>query len=148
MPEDILKALLVCVFITVSSLNASACDCMPATFNHALSGSDAVFSGKAVKVRYLDDAKKVAEPRITVTFDVYQAWKGPAQKEITLNTVYNTWTCKGFSFQENGEYLVFAHKQKDETLDVARCTRTRPLSLAQEDLKILGPGTVMSGAKK
>ena len=122
--------------------NAFACSCMPASVEGALSGSDAVFAGKVTKIQYLDDPQQASpEPRTIVTFDVSQWWKGSNEKQAVLHTVHNTFTCNGYWFKDNEEYLVYASKQDDGTLGTSFCKRTNTLVQATEDLSKLGKGT-------
>ncbi|MCA9195763.1 MAG: hypothetical protein KDB03_28535, partial [Planctomycetales bacterium] len=69
--------------------------------------STVVFAGKS-SVVFLEDREQVSEPKIRVTFETYQHWKGPAKSPQTLVTTYNTYTCEGYSFQDATDYLVFA----------------------------------------
>lgn len=119
-----------------------------------LDKADAVFSGKVTKLKYLDDQERGSpEPRIIVTFDVYESWKGPLSKQITLHTVFNKWSGDGYFFTKDGEFLVFAYKRKnkkniitkflggpDEVYDVKLCNGTQFLNRADKLIKELGKG--------
>ncbi len=129
------------LFTFFQTPNAFACSCTPPSVEGVLSSSDAVFSGKVNKIKYLDDPQQVSpEPRIIVTFDVSQWWKGQNEKQAVLHTVYNTSTCNGYRFKENEEYLVYASKQEDGTLGTSVCSRTNVLTQATEDIALLGKG--------
>ena len=136
------------VFLILLSLtffqapNAFACRCALPFVENALSGSDAVFAGKVSKLKYLDDPQQASpEPRVIVTFDVSQWWKGSNGKQAVLHTVYNTFTCNGYWFEDNEEYLVYASKKEDGTFGTSFCRRTNILAQATEDLALLGKGT-------
>ncbi|MFA6106919.1 MAG: hypothetical protein WC745_04600 [Patescibacteria group bacterium] len=118
-----------------------ACECAPASIDSALSNSDAVFAGKVSKIEYLDNPEQISpEPRTVVTFDVSQWWKGSDEKQAVLHTVHNTFTCNGYWFKDNEEYLVYASRQSDGTFGTSFCQRTNTLSQAAEDLAKLGKG--------
>lgn len=148
---------LVLVFMACLLLGArtvAACDCSGPRGKAALENAKVAFSGKVSKIRYLDDPEQTnPEPRIIVTFRVYQVWKGEPKREIVLHTVFNKWTCAGYSFMEGEEYLVFAYDngpayeakmfpEAKNTLGVNPCNGTFPLADAQGDIKELGAGKV------
>ena len=138
--------------------SAFSCKCAPFPLANRLNSTDAIFSGKTVKVKFLDSPKQNSpEPRIIVTFDVYRFWKGPVGKRFILYTVANKWSCDGFGFREGSEYLVFAYNYTQESkidrlikfdfsafgkdiFGTSLCNGTKLLSDAQEELKELGPG--------
>ncbi len=135
------------LFVFSQTPNAFACDCTLASIEGALSSSDAVFTGKVSKIEYLDNPlQKSPEPRTIVTFNVSQWWKGSNEKQAVLHTVHNYFTCNGFWFKENEEYLVYASKQDDGTLGTSFCKRTTILARANEDLTKLGKGTLPTEA--
>jgi len=132
---------------------AAACDCVGPRGKDALINAKVAFSGKVIKIKYVDNRKQAnPEPRIIVTFRVYQVWKGKPTNKIVLHTVFNKWTCNGYTFKEGEEYLVFAvandsatakrFPKARNTLGVSTCGGTYPLVDAQRDLKALGPGRV------
>lgn len=115
-----------------SSKSAFACECIePKPPNEALIESGAVFSGKVTGIRS-DNFSKV------VTFDVDRLWKGISNETVTAVTGLGDADC-GFPFQQGVEYLVYAYSN-EEPFDASGCGRTKPLSNAQEDLKVLGVG--------
>ncbi len=130
---------------------ATACDCVGPRGKAALLNAKVAFSGKVIKIKYLDDPEQAnPEPRIIVTFRVYRVWKGEPKRTIVLHTVFNKWTCNGYWFKEGEEYLVFARANGSEaakmfpeaknTLGVGTCGGTFPLADAQGDVKELGAG--------
>ena len=152
-----LCVLLVTVWLTGSGdTRALACSCFPQPMDAALKYSDAVFVGTVTNVEYLDDPKQTnPEPRIIVTFAVGRSWKGVTSREVVVHTIYNLWTCHGYYFHKDKEYLVFAyrngpddakrfepHKMPEVSLGVGLCGRTKLLSVAKDDLAVLGEGTV------
>ena len=132
---------------------AVACDCAGPRGKDALVNADLAFSGRVIKIQYLDDRdQENPEPRIIVTFRVYRVWKGEPRRRMSLHTVLNKWTCNGYWFKEDEEYLVFAHAGGAEaakmfpkagnTFGVKLCGGTFPLADAQGDVKELGAGKV------
>ena len=139
-----------------NSSTALACSCAPRPTDAALKYSHAVFSGKVIKIEYLDDSKqRNPEPRFIVTFKVSRAWKGVNSQEFVLHTIDNSWTCRGYYFRQDKEYLVFAyqngaedaqrfapHKLPEESFGVSLCGGTKLLKEATNDLEVLGEGSV------
>lgn len=154
-----IKILLITFIIILTTVlgieNALSKSCAPPeSALLSLEKADAVFSGKVTRVKYLDDPERGSpEPRIIVTFEVYQSWKGPLSKEITLHTVFNKWSGDGYFFTKDGEFIVFAYKRKnkkniltrflggpDEVYDVKLCNGTQFLNRADKLIKELGKG--------
>jgi hypothetical protein len=106
-----------------------------------------MFTGKATRIQFLEPDEEGREPKILVTFEVYEVWKGPVQRVLHLRTTYNKWTCGGYYFKEGLSYLVTAHEAKaangeTELAKVNICGGTRELARAQDVLRTLGPGKV------
>ena len=139
--------------LLLGARTAVACDCVGPRGKAALVNANVAFSGKVIKIKYVDNREQVnPEPRVIVTFRVYRVWKGQPKRKIILHTVFNKWTCKGYWFKEGEEYLVFAHANDSDTakmfpkaknsLGVGICGGTFPLADAQGDVKELGAGNV------
>lgn len=75
-----------------------------------LSSNGSVFFGKVRSIIFLDEGneKQKSEPAISVTFDVVEVWYGPPRKTIIVNTIYNSFSCRGYYFKENQYYFVSA----------------------------------------
>lgn len=138
----VLVAMLVLLINNLVSLHngdnysAFACECIePKPPNEALIESGAVFSGKVTEIRS-DNSSKV------VTFDVDRVWKGISNETVTAVTGLGDADC-GFPFQQGVEYLVYAYSN-EEPFDASGCSRTKPLSNAQEDLNVLGVGYLLA----
>jgi hypothetical protein len=106
----------------------------------------AVFSG-----RVLSRSKIVIAPaelggfeEVSFTFLVDRVWKGQLTTQVDVATGVGGGDC-GFLFEEGEEYLVYAFAD-EESLATNICTRTRPISLAFNDIKELGPPTANIGA--
>jgi hypothetical protein len=139
------------VFLLIGGSTAQACDCVGPRGKAALDNAKVAFSGKVLKIRYLDRRESiVGEPRIIVTFQVYRVWKGRPKSTIVLHTVLNKGSCNGYWFKEGEEYLVFARaNDHDETrrfagakhtLGVGTCSGTSLLADAKKALEELGGG--------
>ncbi|MEW5819766.1 MAG: hypothetical protein AB1782_06210 [Cyanobacteriota bacterium] len=141
--------------ITVNIQQTISCSCaLPESAITALNKSTVVFSGKAIKVKYIDpQTQDSPEPRIIVTFKVDQVWKGKVGKTFEIQTVFNKWTCRGFFFAEGNEYLVFSYLRKNDPseypnfdkkysniYDVSLCSGTNLLSQSKSFLEELGKG--------
>ncbi len=118
-----------------------------------------VFSGKVVGFEYCKDIpnqfmesrKKDSGEQIdyetkVIKFQVERWWKGEATTEVFLVTS-STRNADGtssrsscdYNFTDGESYLIYAFGKGSE-LRTNFCSRTRPLTKAGEDLKILGEG--------
>lgn len=118
-----------------------ACRCRPPPPpKESLKQAGAVFAGKVVDIKY-DDGKS----RMTVTIEVAATWKGDVGKTVEVQTATSSAAC-GYNFQKGNSYLVYCLKSPDKKdgkqppLRTNICTRTRPMSQANDDLKDLGKG--------
>lgn len=120
---------------------SSACSCaeLP-SIEEELERSQAVFSGKVVKVRENRSLKGYITK--SVLFEVSKIWKGVEQSQIIITTGQGGGDC-GFDFKEGQEYLIYANESTmygAKSLVSVICDRTNELDSSQEDLAILGEG--------
>jgi hypothetical protein len=108
--------------------------CKIETFKTEYAAVKAVFAGEITNVETDGDVK-------IFTFKVEKYWKGSASKQVKINVQqtmrYQAW------FEVGEKYLVFA--RGDETGDKLwerRCSRTKSLANASEDLQQLGKGKI------
>jgi hypothetical protein len=107
--------------------------CAIASYQSAYSQSKAVFVGEVVGEEKNGDTK-------TFKFKVEKYWKGKRAKNIEIN-VYETSRYQAF-FKKGEKYLIYATADEDGKLHVGRCSRSRDLDNAEEDLQKLGKGKV------
>jgi hypothetical protein len=113
---------------------AVACSCLqPGPPALELSRADAVFSGTVT------DISPSGEYQKTVTFDVDKTWKGINNATIIVSTSADGASC-GNSYEVGQAWLVYAYGKGN--LSTNLCSRTTPITRAQEDLKVLGTGQV------
>jgi len=110
----------------------SAGKCKAANLKDEYANAKSVFVGEILNVASDGDVK-------TFTFKVEKYWKGTADKEVEVNVQqtmrYQAW------FKVGEKYLVFARgTETDEKLWERRCSRTKRLVDASEDLQQLGKG--------
>lgn len=107
---------------------ASECAVVP-QLEEAYAGASSVFVGKVMMVR--ERARDVK-----VSFKVYKVFKGKLDDVTVILTSFSNDMGRGYPFQVEEQYLVFTYAQdgRDYT---NLCTRTKPLSGAAGDLKIL-----------
>jgi len=129
---------LVALFVVLSLAYASACSCTyPLPPWEALGQAGSVFIGRVTGIA----GGGMGAQDVRVTFDVSQVFKGIKPTTITVSTEGNSATC-GYGFEVGGEYIVYASDyNSDGVLSTSICTRTKLLSLAQEDLAELGNST-------
>src|SRR6266404_3039256 len=136
------------------------CSCMGgSTPCHAFGGSSAVFVGTAIAVKTAErnPAAKPSEvdwtPR-TFKFSVEQAYLGVEGADVEVATGMGGGDC-GYGFKLGERYLVYAYRSgENNRLATGICTRTKPYSMANEDLEFLGtlssmaPGVTIYGEIK
>lgn len=151
------------IFLLCSGKSVIACECPVIPVEDAIKESSVVFSGKVVGFEYrkgipnwsMDERAKetgkvIEYETLVVKVRVNQWWKREPPTEVYLLTV-STRNADGtlmqdscdFTFHKGETYLVFATKfnTKDENeYRTSICSRTRELSSAADDLKILGEG--------
>lgn len=136
--------------LTVRPSMTYACSCVatPVEPLESLEMSSAVFVGKVVAIKE-PKGKIISSADYTkVTFEVDSSWKGVKSDKISLFTEMSSASC-GYMFTEGENYLVYAGKMMDSgKLGVSMCSGTNLLSLAEEDLKELGPATPMSATDR
>lgn len=77
----------------------------PETEEHFKS-SQYVFLGNVSKVREYGINWFRDEPKIKVYFDVQENYKGSWDKN-PLKTIDNSYSCKGYFFEENKQYIIY-----------------------------------------
>jgi len=105
--------------------------CAIASFQTAYSQSKAVFVGEVVGEEKNGDTR-------TFDFKIEKYWKGKNAKNIKID-VYETSRYQAF-FKKGEKYLIYAAADEDGKLRVGRCSRSRDLENAEEDLQKLGKG--------
>lgn len=105
--------------------------CNVPTVRGAFQTSKAVFAGEVVSEEKNGDV-------VTYKFEVEKYWKGEGKKEIEI-FVYET---SGYRapFKEGEKFLVYALADEEGRLTVRRCSRSRDLRYAEDDLRELGEG--------
>ena len=105
--------------------------CAIASFSSAYSQSKAVFAGEVVSEEKDGDTR-------TFAFKVEKYWKGTDAANVKI-LVYETARYQAW-FKKGGKYLIYATADEDGKLHVGRCSRSRDLENAGEDLQKLGKG--------
>ncbi len=135
MKSIIFSILIIAVLCFGTTEIFAQCSCEPnLTVQEQFQRSDAVFVGKVV------EAKKIYQENtdsyeVLIKFEVTQTWKNDLEKFVTVRELSGGTN----GFQPNAEWLLYAFKVNDGTLQIFRncCSRTKPLSVAtkQGDLK-------------
>lgn len=107
--------------------------CAIPSFKSAFGRARAVFTGEVLSVEKNGDTK-------TFEFRVEKYWKDASSRKIQIN-VYETPRYQAF-FKKGEKYLVFADAGEDGKFYVGRCSRSREIGGAAEDLKSLGKAKV------
>jgi hypothetical protein len=155
--HKLILTLVICLFWSATEI--LACDCPLLTTEQAVKQSNAVFSGEVVGFEYrkgipnwfMDEqakqtGKAIDYETLVVKILVKQWWKGDAPTEIYLLTGStknadgtSSHSSCGYTFHKGGTYLIFAAGKENE-YRTSDCLRTRKLTEAKDDLKILGEG--------
>lgn len=107
--------------------------CAIPSFQTAYQQSSSVFVGTVVSEEKNGDTK-------TFKFKIEKYWKGAKKKNIEIN-VYETARYQAF-FEKGERYLIYATADEDGKLRVSRCSRSRDMDNADEDLRQLGKGKI------
>ena len=139
-----------CFLMLVSATPTLACDCAAASGAIALTYADISFQGVVTNIELLEPQTAYNEPRIKVTFSVSRVWKGNVEKTFVLHTTQNSYSCAGYIFSKDREYLVMGYandeettkkfNEKKKTFGTNPCGATLEISRAKEALKELGKG--------
>jgi len=107
--------------------------CAIASFQTAYQQSNAVFVGEVISEKKNGDTK-------TFDFKIEKYWKGADRQNIEIN-VYETARYQAW-FKTGKRYLIYASADGDSELHVGRCSRSRDVEDAKEDLQQLGKGKI------
>ena len=121
------------LLVILQAASAYACSCLPRTPQQSFASAQAVFAGRVIDVGQQNPASEVR-----VRFEVSRIWKGQKRPRIVVMTSSSSASC-GYSFQVGENYLIYASLQESQ-LQTGLCSGTKPLSMAQEDLAVLGRG--------
>ena len=110
-----------------------AAKCAIQSFQTAYTGSKAVFVGEVVGEEKDGDLRKF-------DFKVEKYWKGAGAKRVEI-LVYETARFQAW-FKKGGKYLIYAPADENGKLRVYRCSRSRDVDYAEEDLQKLGEGKI------
>ena len=137
LPSPWVTSILVAISV-FSTTPARACKCMLPTIEAARADAAALFEGRVLEVA--EQTREGEMPRVRATLAVVRTWKGLDREErVDVLTNKDSAAC-GYEFAKETSYLVYAQRN-DGVLHVSLCSRTRPMSQASEDLKVLGAGS-------
>jgi len=162
--QKIVMAFVICLLFGATEVFACGCPGSPDTnvsdeVRYAFQKSTVVFAGKAVGFEYRkgipnqymeslkkDSGRQVDYETLVVKFQVERWWKGEVTTEIILLTSETknsdgTGSNSGcdYSFKKGESYLIYANGKVSQ-LRTDACSRTKLLTKAEADLKILGEG--------
>jgi hypothetical protein len=130
-------ALVAILTLTMNPHPASACSCVILeTPAESFEPATAVFSGRVIAREEPTGSTIRSDDPVTITFQVYEVWKGPEQSVIEITTALTGPSC-GYEFAVDQSYLVYAYGEEDD-LQVSLCSRTNILASANEDIATLG----------
>jgi hypothetical protein len=149
-------ALVIAVFATLGASRAQACECgwvqvkdgkrvwletPPPLTADEVSGYRAVFEG-TVKQLELDSiptnsCQGCVTRDVVATFAVRKIWRAEVGSDYQVRTPWSGPACE-YRFRLGEDYLVYVKEgTKDYNYGVDRCSRTKLLSDAQEELRVL-----------
>lgn len=133
--KRILLLSLFCLMFFAFEAEAKACKagirCPVPTMPEELRISKAVFSGKVTGIEAAGDTK-------IYTVQVGSYWKGPVKRILKLYVAQSI--SREASFEQGEKYLFFARSNDLGGLSVNRCSNSKRLADAKQDLKYLGKG--------
>ncbi len=150
-------ALCFCFTMLIFSAPVFACDCAGATGKKALAYADIAFRGTVTNIEFLEPKTAQNEPKIKVTFSVFRVWKGEVETTFILHTTQNSYSCAGYYFFKDKEYLVLAYANDEKTskefngekntFGTNPCGATLEIANAKKELEELGKGKKPKGKK-
>ncbi len=122
---------------------AEACSCaQPPSAEVALANAGVVFEGTVIGLPAPppEGSLQGGPGQVEYRFSVAQAWKGSPGMEVRVFTNSSGAAC-GRRYKKGETYLLYAQLSTEATISDNICSRTRLLSGAADDLKVLGQGT-------
>jgi hypothetical protein len=107
--------------------------CAVPPLKQALLAASSVFTGKVLSMTQVERGK-------TFEFEVEKYWKGTGSKKLKV-TVYESSRFQAF-YRQDGKYLVFARIDEDAGLIDGRCSRSKDIADAADDIRSLGKAKV------
>ena len=155
--QKIIISVVICLFLI--PINVFACSCVSSpdesvsdAVKKAAKQSTMIFAGKflgyeyrkGISQRYAD--KPIDYETQVSVFQIERGWKGETTSKMFLATdrikyvdgTESHSSCD-YSFKEGKTYLIYAYGKENE-LRANYCSRTRLMTKAEKDLKILGQG--------
>jgi hypothetical protein len=134
--------------LLLSPSGARACTCMAGIpLCESAWTSDVVFSGEVLSVEsFTNPNGERFTPNRRVRIRVIESWRGNVSGVVEVTTGGGGGDC-GYTFLPKMTYLVYAYA-RGGALSTGICSRTRPLSQADEDVAYLKTATKPSAAGK
>lgn len=100
----------------------------------------AIFAGKVTKIIPLPQKTIISSADLVeVSFLVETVWKGDLEQQTIVYTAESSASCGYGGFEEGKSYIVSAYESSGK-LETGMCELTKPLSMAEEELMLLGEG--------
>ncbi|MEX2621012.1 MAG: hypothetical protein WD250_12440 [Egibacteraceae bacterium] len=116
---------------------AQACTCAPPPpSEEALAQSGAVFAGEVLDLTVVNGPDSAVVARMAVT----DVWKGEVHEVVEVRTPADGARC-GYTFEVGRADLVYSSLGDDGRFVASMCSRTAPVSDAQDDLVALDTST-------
>lgn len=115
--EDISNIMKYIFFLLIAFLPSLglACSMVCPTAESMFNSSEIVFYGRVDKVKKYGLKFWITEPKIRVYFDIRKTWKGKMGDE-PVKTTHNKFSCEGYYFEKDTDYVVFLGKSKKVNL--------------------------------
>ena len=113
---------------------AAACSCAQVDIDAAIEDATAIFEGR------VDQVVEAQSGSVALSFSVVRVWKGDIGQHA--NVYSSAGSGCGFQARTAETYLMYARARSDGELQTDACSRSRPVTTAQEDLTHLGAGVV------
>lgn len=124
-----------CFVLLSGSADARICnshsDCAIPSMKSEIANSKAIFSGKVINIEKDGDVK-------IITFQASRFWKGSVKRITKLYILENM--RYGIFYEAGKSYLVFSSQDSKGRLSDRKCSRSKSLEFASDDLKQLGRG--------
>jgi hypothetical protein len=115
-----------------------ACECTALSPADAYKQVDAVFEGRVLELRPSPEGAKGQAAQRSAWLQVVRAWKGMQAEQVEVIVASKDKAC-GVDLAVDQSYFVYA-VARDGHLSVSPCGRTRGMTDADEDVRVLGMG--------
>jgi hypothetical protein len=124
----------VILFVNISAVGVSACDCKPPSIESAFREATVVFLGHCISGKVVSQGKGRV---LQYEFDVVRSWKGVSAKTVMIETGMSEANCSRKYFDLGSVHLVYAHGPVDHLMTTYCDRGEKILPTSQNEIRQL-----------